>query len=92
MNIEKIFLALAKDSDNSALGIICQQLEEQGYKVFINGKAVSSKGFLENEYPEIESLSQVYVALKKRKKIEQEFIIEFIDSHELAIKEKGGIK
>jgi len=31
---------LREDSDNSALEIIFQQLEEQGHKVFINEKTV----------------------------------------------------
>ncbi|MBN1471026.1 MAG: hypothetical protein JW925_04530 [Syntrophaceae bacterium] len=88
MNIEKIFMALEKESDNSDLGIICQQLEEQGYKVFMNGNAVSAKGFLEKQYPDLESLSQVYVCLIKGEKIEQEFILEFTDFHEIAIKRK----
>jgi hypothetical protein len=88
MNIQKIFKALEEDTENSALGIICQQLEEQGYKVFINGKAVSVKGFFEDAYPELESLSQLYICLKKGEKIEQEFILEFTDFHEIAIKRK----
>lgn len=86
MNIQKIFQALNEDTENSALGIICQQLEEQGYNVFINGKAVSSEGFFDDEYPEIESLSQVDITLKKKKSVEQKFSIEFIDFHEIVIK------
>ncbi len=88
MNIEKIFIALEEDNENSALGIICQQLEKQGYRVLISDKAVSSEDFFENKYPEIESLSQVDISLKRGETLEQEFIIEFIEFHEIAIKQK----
>ncbi len=42
MNIEKIFSALAEDEMNSALGIICSELESQGYKIEIEGIEVTS--------------------------------------------------
>lgn len=88
MNIEKIFKALEEDSNNSALGIICQQLEKQGYIVSINEEAVSSEGIFEERHPELESLSQVDISLKRGKKMEQSFSIEFTDFHEIVIMKK----
>ena len=54
MNVQKIFEALAEDSQNSALGIICGELEDQGYAVKIDGVPVSSAGFYNGKHSEIE--------------------------------------
>ncbi len=42
MNVQKIFDMLREDQDNTSLGIICAELEEQGYKFRIDGKDVNS--------------------------------------------------
>ena len=49
MNIEKIFSALKEDEMNSALGIICSELESQGYKIEIEGIEVTSDEVFENK-------------------------------------------
>ena len=90
MNIQKIHKALDEDQDNSALGIICNQLEEQGYGVNIDGKPVSSRGFFNGEYSEIEKkLGSLRLSLIKRNNLEQEFVIEFTDFHKFVIKSVG---
>ncbi len=33
MNVQRIFDMLQEDQNNTALGIICAELEKQGYKV-----------------------------------------------------------
>ena len=38
MNVQRIFDTLHEDQDSTALGIICGELEEQGYKVQIDGR------------------------------------------------------
>jgi len=86
MNAQKIFEALEEDSQNSALGIICAELEDQGYSVTINGISVNSEGFNDGEYSEIEKdLKPVAVGLLKNKILEQVFSMEFIDFHEVII-------
>ncbi len=87
MNIQKIFQALEEDSENSAQGIICQELESQGYRLKMNGIDVDSDGFFEGAYKEIEKdLTPIKITLFKEGKKEQEFRIEFIEFHEIIIK------
>lgn len=87
MNVQKIFMALEEDTQNSALGIICGELEIQGYSVTMNGMPVSSEGFYSGKYSEIEKdLKLIEVGILKNDILEQEFSIEFIDFHEFIIK------
>ncbi len=48
MNIEKICKALQEDQMNSALGIICAELESQGYKPEIEGIRVTASEIFDN--------------------------------------------
>lgn len=87
MNVQKIFEALEQDSQNSALGIICGELEAQGYEVSINGRKVRSEGFFEGEYIELEeNLNDLIFSLSKLGNIEQRFAVVFTEYHEIAIK------
>lgn len=87
MNVQEIFNALALDDENSALGIICTELENQGYAVAINGMNVTGEKFFDGEYSDIEeSLEPLKITLLKDGKIEQEFMIEFIEFHDIVIK------
>ena len=54
MNVQKIFDALDEDMGNSALGVICGELERQGYEIAINGQSVTSDGLFNNELSELE--------------------------------------
>ena len=49
MNIQKIFDALKEDEMNSALGIICAELENQGYGITIQDIKVTAKEIFENK-------------------------------------------
>jgi hypothetical protein len=90
MNVQKLFDALRQDQNNSALGIICSELETQGYKVAIDGVKVNSDGFFNEKYPEIEKkMKPLKISLFREGTFEQEFIIEFTDFHEFIIKQKG---
>lgn len=87
MNTEKIFQALEDDSENSAHGIICQELESQGYRLKMNGIDVDSDGFFEGAYKEIEKdINPIKITLFKGGIKEQEFSIEFIEFHEIIIR------
>ena len=87
MNVEKIFNALKDDDQNSGLGIICADLESQGYIVSIDGISVKSGGFFEGKYEDLESrLGPLKISLFRDGKLEQKFAVEFIDFHDLNIK------
>ena len=86
MNIQKIFDALADDNQNSALGIICKELEDQGYEVVMNGRPVTSDGFYGGEFPDLEQTTNpLDISLLKGGKVEQTFSLKFIDFHEAVI-------
>ena len=86
MNVQKIFDALDEDVGNSALGVICGELERQGYEIAINGQLVTSDGFFNNELSELERETQpLNVSLFNKATLEQEFSIEFIDYHKIRI-------
>ncbi len=89
MNVQKIFNMLQEDQDSTALGIICAELEEQGYKVVIDDQDVNSADVYDGRHKEIEEkLGPLNVALYKDGSLEQEFALEFIDAHEVVIERK----
>ncbi len=89
MNVQKIFNMLQEDQDGTALGIICAELEEQGYKVVIDDQDVNSADVYDGRHKEIEEkLGPLNVALYKDGSLEQEFALEFIDAHEVVIERK----
>jgi len=87
MNVQKIFEALEEDSQNSAIGIICGELEGQGYAVKINGVPVTAADFYDGKHPEMEKkLGDLEFSLFVKSSLEQKFTIEFIEFHEIVIK------
>ena len=87
MNIQRIFQALEEDSDNSALGIITAELEEQGYSVRVNETPVNSEAIFEGKYSKIEKdMKPLRISLFKKGQMEQEFSIEFVEYHEIVFK------
>ena len=87
MNVQKIFNALEVDEMNSALGIICAELENQGYDIAIEDINVTSKEIFENKIPALEEVpSPLNLILYKGGKEEQKFTIDFVDYHEVVIK------
>ena len=90
MNVQKIFDALQWDTQNSALGIICGELEAQGYSVTIDGQNVSSGSFFNGRQASLERrITPLDFALFRDGVLEQEFTIEFFDFHGVAIKPKS---
>ena len=89
MNVQKIFDTLDEDVGNSALGVICGELERQRYEIAINGQSVTSDGFFNNELSELERETQpLNVSLFNKATLEQEFSIEFTDYHKIRIGQK----
>ncbi len=89
MNVQKIFNALHEDQDNSALGIICAELEEQGYTVHVDDEEVNSADIFDGRNKGLEEkLGPLSVSLFKDGALEQEFTLEFVESHEVVIERK----
>jgi len=87
MNIQKIFDALDEDSQNSTLGILCSELESQGYSVSIEDMPVTFEGIFENLFPEMENKQGLITfSHYKNKEFVQKFGIEFVEYHEVALR------
>lgn len=88
MNIENVFKALDEDEMNSALGIICYELELQGYNVKIEDIEVCAEEIFEKKLPSLEELPEpLNIELLKNGEIEQKFAIDFTDYHRIIFKE-----
>ncbi len=89
MNVQKIFDSLHADPEDSAVGIICAELEEQGYKVQIDGIFVNSADVYDGRHKDLEDKTgPLTLALYRFDTLEQEFSVEFLDDHEIAIERK----
>jgi GrpB-like predicted nucleotidyltransferase (UPF0157 family) len=89
VNVQKIFDMLQEDQDGSALGIICAELEEQGYRVRVDSKDVNSADIYDSRHKDLEDkLGPLDIALYKDGSLEQEFSLEFVDDHEVVIERK----
>ena len=90
MNIEKVFDSLNNDGMNSSMGIICSELEKQGYKIRINDIEVSSLEFFDGRLENLEQSADVFnIALFKNGNLEQEFSIHFTDYHQIVFGAKN---
>ena len=88
MNIEKVFETLEIDQMNSSLGIICSELESQGYEVEIEDIKVTSEEIFENKVPSLEEVpSALNIKLFRNGKEEQKFSITFTDFHKVVFQE-----
>ncbi len=88
MNIEKVIEALKIDQMNSALGIVCSELEPQGYEVEIEDIKFTSEEIFENKAPSLEEVpSALNIKLFKFGKEEQKFSITFTDFHKMVFQE-----
>jgi hypothetical protein len=88
MNIEKIFSVLNQDQMNSSLGIICAELESQGYEVEVEGIQITASEIFENKTPSLEEVNgPLNIKLFKNEKEDQKFSINFIDYHKIIFQE-----
>jgi hypothetical protein len=89
MNVQKIFDMLQEDQENPPLGIICAELEEQGYKVRIDGREIDSADVYDGREKELEDKpGPLNMALYLNGALEQEFALEFLDDREVVIERK----
>jgi hypothetical protein len=89
MNVQKIFDMLQEDQENSALSIICGEMEEQGYKIRLDGRDVTSAEIFDGDHVDLEDkVGPLNVSLYKNGSLEQEFTLEFIGDHEVVIERK----
>jgi hypothetical protein len=89
VNVQKIFDMLQEDQDGSALGIICAELEEQGYRVRVDSKDVNSADIYDSRHKDLEDkLGPLDIALYKDGSLEHEFSLELVDDHEVVIERK----
>jgi len=87
MNIQKIFDDLGEDEMNSTIGIISEELVNQGYGINIEGIKVTAEEIFGNKYPSLEKIAETLnFKLSKGDKEEQKFAIDFIDYHEVIIR------
>lgn len=92
MNIEKIFSALDEDEMNSALGIICSELESQGYRIEIEGIEITSGEVFDNKIPSLEEIPDALnVQLFMNGKAEQKFSVVFVDYHTIYFQESRNV-
>ncbi len=89
MNVQRIFDMLQQDQGSSPLGVICAELEEQDYKVQVDGRDIDSTEIYDGRHKDLEGrVGPLNVALYKEGTLEQEFSLEFIDDHEVVIERK----
>ena len=81
MDIEKINEALIDDNMNSAIGIVFAKLEEEGYKIKIANKEITSNEIFEGEYEELEKQKSFDFTLIGTNNIPKRYRIEFVDYH-----------
>jgi len=89
MNVQKIFDMLQQEKGGTALGIICAELEEQDYKVRVDGQDINSADIYDGKHNDLEKkLGPLNIALYRDGILEQEFSLEFLDDHEVVIERK----
>ena len=89
MNVQKIFNVLQENQDNTVLGIICAELEEQGYTVQVDGRNVNSADIFDGRHKDLEDkLGPLDIALYRDGSLDQEFSLEFVDDREVVIERK----
>ncbi len=89
MNVQKVFDMLQQDEESTALGIICAVLEEQDYKIQVDGREVNSADIYDGRHKDLEDkMGPLNVALYKDGELEQEFALEFLDDREVVIERK----
>jgi hypothetical protein len=82
MNIQKIFTAVDEDEMNSPLPSIIYELEQQGYKVKLEGLEVSSDNLDGNLFGDFErAVNEFELELTKEDEQHQKFKLVFTDYH-----------
>ena len=86
MNIEKVFSAVEEDEMNSPLPTIVHELEEQGYKVKLEGLEVTANDLDAELFVDLEKATNEFeIELMKDDEIIQKFKLVFTDYHRFHI-------
>jgi hypothetical protein len=89
MNIEKIFSAVQNDEMNSALGTICLELENQGYKMKIEEIEISSEEIFNGKAEYLEQYPYRYnFVIENRAGEKQRFAIRFTEYHKFIFEQE----
>ena len=85
MNIQKIFNAVDEDEMNSPLSSVIYEIEQQGYKVKLEGLEVSAGDMEEKLFEDYERATDKFeIELLKNNKTEQRFNLIFTDHHKFS--------
>lgn len=88
MNVERVFRALNEDDVNSALGVFCYELENQGYVLEIEGIFLKSNEIFQNKFPSLEEVIEpLNIKIYKDGIFEQKFSISFTEYHKIIFQE-----
>ena len=85
MNVQNVFHALKEDQDNHALGIVCAELEKQGYQVLADGQAITSDDIFDGGFEDLANKQELKITLQQNSQNIQEFTIKFVDFHVISI-------
>jgi hypothetical protein len=89
MNIQKIFNVLQEEQDNTVLGLICAELEDQRYTVQVDGRNVNSADIFDGRHKDLEDKpGSLDISLYRDGSLDQEFSLEFVDDREVVIERK----
>ena len=90
MNIEKVFTSVEEDEMNSPLPTIVHELENQGYKVKLEGLEVSANDLDADLFVDLEKATNEFeIELMKEDEIIQKFKLVFTDYHEFNFQNKN---
>jgi hypothetical protein len=82
MNIQKIFAAVDEDEMNSPIPSIIYELEQQGYKVKMEGLEVTASDMAEEIFSDLErAVNEYNIELLKENEPQQKFKLVFTDYH-----------
>ena len=85
MNIQEIFNAVNEDEMNSPLPSVIYELEQQGYKVKLEGLEVTTDDLEEELFEDLERATNKFeIELLKNNKTEQRFNLIFTDHHKFS--------
>lgn len=86
MNIEKLFNAVKEDEMNSAIGLICLELEKQGYQIKIEGIDITSDEIFNGKAEYLEQFPDKYIfEIIKNNYTKQKFVVRFIEFHQFIL-------
>jgi len=86
MNIEKLFDAVLNDDMNSALGLICLELERQGYSIKIQDIEVTSEELFSGKSEYLEQYPGIYIfEIINELGDKQKFAVKFLDYHKFSL-------